>query len=113
MKESKRKGDLSELLIENREVKSLVVEQVELQNPEIVISFFDSVSHAAGFLAECKNTNSAMIALNVEKLIYLQNNFSAYKNIENIIFYPDGAPICWLSKKRRARIPGVELWIDL
>ena len=97
----------------NLKIECLHIEQLELRNPNILITFFESVNNAALFLLEYKKDNLAMVALNAEKVIYLQKHPHAYGNIKNVVFYPDGAPICWLNAKSKPRIPGVELWLEL
>ena len=58
----------------NLKIESSHIEQLELRNPSILITFFESVNNAALFLLEYKKDNLAMVALNAEKVIYLQKD---------------------------------------
>lgn len=87
--------------------------QLRICNSDIKITFFDTLDAAADFSVFKRKGGLALIALNAEKLVNLTSKKHVHDSLQNVILYPDGAPICWLNNNQTQRIPGVELWIEI
>jgi len=78
---------------------------------------FRTVQDAAGWILNSTRRPNIAIALNAEKIITSRNKPEEFRRLKEIaFFYPDGAPVVWLLKRRQInskRIPGVELWEEL
>jgi UDP-N-acetyl-D-mannosaminouronate:lipid I N-acetyl-D-mannosaminouronosyltransferase len=87
--------------------------KVSVNNPNINITYFSSLETAAEYALNTSDKPVAYIAMNVEKIMNLRRQPDLFIDVQNPLFYPDGAPMLWFADRKAPRIPGVEVWIKI